>query len=57
MASLVFMFPGVGSHYPGMGKYFYDHFSIARETFEEASDTLGTGYGRTMHQQVTQGGS
>ncbi|GGA37479.1 hypothetical protein GCM10007416_07990 [Kroppenstedtia guangzhouensis] len=42
MSSLVFMFPGVGSHYPGMGKYFYDHFSIARETFEEASDTLGT---------------
>ena len=34
------MFPGVGSHYTGMGKYFYDNFKVARETFEEAADTL-----------------
>ncbi len=34
------MFPGVGSHYTTMGKYFYDNFKVAKETFEEASDTL-----------------
>lgn len=41
MANTVFMFPGVGSHYSGMGRYFYDRYAIARETFEEASDALG----------------
>ncbi|SDW03989.1 [acyl-carrier-protein] S-malonyltransferase [Marininema mesophilum] len=39
---VAFMFPGVGSHYAGMGEYFNDNFKIARETFQEASDTLGT---------------
>lgn len=41
MTNTVFMFPRVGSHYSGMGQYFYDHFQITRETFEEASDALG----------------
>ena len=36
----VFMFPGVGSQKTGMGKSFYDHFKIFRESFEEASDIL-----------------
>lgn len=40
MSNIMFMFPGVGSHYSGMGKYFYENFKIARETFEEASDVL-----------------
>lgn len=40
MEKIAFMFPGVGSHGVGMGKFFYDHFKIARETFEEAEDVL-----------------
>ncbi|MGD2087716.1 MAG: ACP S-malonyltransferase [Candidatus Aminicenantes bacterium] len=40
MKKMVFMFPGVGSQHLGMGQYFYDHFKIVRETFEEASDVL-----------------
>lgn len=39
--NIVFMFPGVGSHQTGMGKQLYDTFSLVKETFEEASDTLG----------------
>jgi len=35
-----FIFPGQGAQYPGMGKDFYDHFSVAKETFEEAEDIL-----------------
>ncbi len=35
-----FLFPGQGSQYVGMGRSFFDAFSIARETFEEADDLL-----------------
>ncbi len=35
-----FLFPGQGSQSPGMGKFLYDEFKIARETFEEASDAI-----------------
>lgn len=34
------LFPGQGSQTVGMGKFLYENFAIARETFEEASDTL-----------------
>jgi [acyl-carrier-protein] S-malonyltransferase len=34
------LFPGQGSQYPGMGKFLFEEFSVARETFEEASDGL-----------------
>jgi [acyl-carrier-protein] S-malonyltransferase len=34
------LFPGQGSQHPGMGKYLFEEFKIARETFEEAGDTL-----------------
>ena len=34
------IFPGQGSQEVGMGKFLFDEFSIAKETFEEASDTL-----------------
>lgn len=34
------LFPGQGSQEIGMGKFLFDEFSIAKETFEEASDTL-----------------
>ncbi|RDU69904.1 [acyl-carrier-protein] S-malonyltransferase [Helicobacter cholecystus] len=36
-----FIFPGQGSQSKGMGKDFYDNFSIAKELIEQASDTLG----------------
>lgn len=36
-----FLFPGQGSQYPGMAKDFFDNYSIARQTFEEADDILG----------------
>lgn len=34
------IFSGQGSQSVGMGKVFYDNFSLARHLFEEASDTL-----------------
>lgn len=37
---MAFLFPGQGSQTPGMGKFLYDEFKIARETFEEASDAI-----------------
>jgi [acyl-carrier-protein] S-malonyltransferase len=36
----VFMFPGVGSQKTGMGKSFYDHFQVVRDTFAEAGEHL-----------------
>ncbi len=35
------VFPGQGTQRPGMGKDFYDNIPISRDTFEEASQTLG----------------
>ncbi|MEN9343425.1 MAG: hypothetical protein RLZZ453_212 [Chlamydiota bacterium] len=37
-----FLFPGQGAQFPGMGKDFYDVFSVVRHTFEEADDYLKT---------------
>jgi [acyl-carrier-protein] S-malonyltransferase len=37
---MAFLFPGQGAQYVGMMKDFYDVFSVARETFEEADDLL-----------------
>ena len=34
------VYPGVGSQYTGMGKAQYDQFSIVRDTFNEASETV-----------------
>lgn len=39
--SNVFLFPGQGSQHIGMGKFLYDEFKIARDVFEEASDSIG----------------
>lgn len=38
--SKVFLFPGQGSQFIGMGKNLFDKYKIVRDTFEEASDTL-----------------
>ncbi|MCP5046296.1 MAG: ACP S-malonyltransferase [bacterium] len=40
MSKMVFVFPGVGSHYVGMGKNVYDNYKVVRDTFEEAGDIL-----------------
>ena len=40
MSKKVFIFPGQGAQYVGMGKDFYDAFTTFRETVEEASDLL-----------------
>ncbi len=34
------LFPGQGSQHPGMGRFLYENFPIAKHTFEEASDCL-----------------
>ncbi|MCK4260227.1 MAG: ACP S-malonyltransferase [Halanaerobiales bacterium] len=41
MQKWAFLFPGQGSQYVGMGKKLYDEFSVVREIFEEANDSLG----------------
>lgn len=38
---IAFVFPGQGAQYPGMGKDFYDNFSAAKETYDEADELLG----------------
>lgn len=38
---IAFLFPGQGSQYPGIGKDLFDEFQIAKDTYAEASDTLG----------------
>ncbi|MEG6615281.1 ACP S-malonyltransferase [Peptococcaceae bacterium 1198_IL3148] len=39
--SLVFVFPGQGSQYVGMGKELCANYSVAREIFEQANEVLG----------------
>lgn len=47
-ATTAFIFPGQGSQAMGMGKSIYDAYGIARETFEEADEILGTALSQLM---------
>jgi [acyl-carrier-protein] S-malonyltransferase len=40
MRNWVYLFPGQGSQYVGMGRDFYDNYSEVREIFENAGDIL-----------------
>jgi [acyl-carrier-protein] S-malonyltransferase len=40
-SSIAFLFPGQGSQAVGMGREFADKYAVARQTFEEADETLG----------------
>ncbi len=40
MKKRAFLFPGQGAQYVGMGKDFSNSYAIAKETFQEADDTL-----------------
>jgi len=37
---MTLLFPGQGSQQPGMGRFLFDNFTIAKHTFEEASEAL-----------------
>ena len=39
--NIALVFSGQGTQRPGMGKDFYDNISVSRDTFEDASQTLG----------------
>lgn len=41
MGKTVYMFPGQGAQYIGMGKEFYDQFNICKAVFDQASSVTG----------------
>ncbi len=50
MVKYAFLFPGQGAQYPGMARDFYDQFSLARQTFEEADHCLNDSFSKLIFQ-------
>lgn len=48
MSKIVFLFPGQGAQYVGMGKDFFDQFAAARHVFEEADEKLGRPFSKLI---------
>jgi [acyl-carrier-protein] S-malonyltransferase len=46
--TVAFIFPGQGSQAVGMGKEFYDSFSIAKETYQEVDEALNYNLSRVI---------
>lgn len=51
MKKTAFIFPGQGAQYVGMGLDFYENFSVAKETFQEADEQLN----RNLSQLIFKG--
>ena len=45
---LACVFPGQGSQSPGMAKYLFENFPLAKELFEEASDSIGLDFKKLL---------
>ncbi len=41
MNHVAFLFPGQGAQYVGMGKFLFDRYDIAKDTFKQADEVLG----------------
>jgi [acyl-carrier-protein] S-malonyltransferase len=48
MKRYAFLFPGQGAQYPGMGKDFYEQFSIAKETFQAVDEFLKDSFSKLI---------
>ena len=41
MAEIMYIFPGQGSQYKGIGKDLYSEFQVAKDLYDQANEILG----------------
>ena len=41
MAEIMYIFPGQGSQYKGIGKDLYSEFDVAKDIYDQANEVLG----------------